>query len=125
MYQYYGTAVSNFQKYLKDNKVSYKKYFYVIRPLLACQWIEERNCPPPVLFSKLVESVLEEKMKVSINRLLEEKIRMKESDKGEKIQAINDYIEEKLIYYKEKISNMKDDRNSDWNELNKVFLKNI
>lgn len=39
--------------------MKYKKYFYVLRPLLACKWIEEKKCPPPVLFDELV---IEEKL---------------------------------------------------------------
>lgn len=63
MYHYYGTARKNFIEYLQGEDVKYKKYFYVLRPILACKWIEERRCPPPVLFSELMGSVLEEEMK--------------------------------------------------------------
>lgn len=45
MYHYYGTAKSNFVEFLQGEDVKYKKYFYVIRPLLACRWIEEKECP--------------------------------------------------------------------------------
>lgn len=50
LYHYYGTANKNYHEYLLDSMVKYKKYFYVLRPILACKWIEERKCPPPVLF---------------------------------------------------------------------------
>lgn len=60
LYHYYGTAKKNFLEYLQGDIVNYKKYFYVIRPVLACKWIEEHACPPPVLFSQLVEAELAE-----------------------------------------------------------------
>ena len=44
MYHYYGTARKNFIEYLQGENVKYKKYFYVLRPILACKWIEERRC---------------------------------------------------------------------------------
>lgn len=33
-----------------------KKYFYVLRPLLACRWITQT--PPPMLFPELMEAGL-------------------------------------------------------------------
>lgn len=125
MYSYYGTAKSNFYEYLQDDYVKYKKYFYVIRPILACKWIEERKCPPPVLFSKLVENTLEEHMKPIIKELLEVKVTMKESDKGKKLVELNNYIENKLDYYKDYIASQEDDREPSWDRLNKLFLSSM
>ena len=34
-------------------EVKLKKYFYALRPLLACKWILDRNETPPMEFSKL------------------------------------------------------------------------
>ena len=48
LYHYYGAAAKNYREYLLDDMVKYKKYFYVLRPILACKWIEEKKCPPPV-----------------------------------------------------------------------------
>lgn len=101
--------------------VKYKKYFYVLRPILACKWIEEKKCPPPVLFDELFNTVLEEDMKVAVQDLLAKKVKMSESDKAPKIDVINKYIEEKLTYYKELVDSMSDDRNPDWNPLENIF----
>ncbi|MDP4178621.1 MAG: nucleotidyltransferase domain-containing protein [Bacillota bacterium] len=125
MYHYYGTAKSNFYEFLQDEYVKYKKYFYVIRPLLACKWIEEKACPPPVLFDTLVQTMVDDKMKVLIYKLLEIKKNKNEADKGKRIIEINQYIEDRIAYYKDFISEYKDDRNADWHELNQVFMKNI
>lgn len=125
MYHYYGTANKNYHEYLLDDMVKYKKYFYVLRPILACKWIEERKCPPPVLFAELFNTVLEEEMKNSVNELLEKKVKMSESDKAPKIEKINQYIENKLTYYKGLINTMKDDRNADWKPLEDAFVKII
>ncbi len=125
MYHYYGTANKNYHEYLMEDMVKYKKYFYVLRPILACKWIEEKKCPPPVLFSDLMNVVLEEDMKVAVEELLAKKVKMSESDKAPKLEKINQYIEEKLTYYKELLETMSDDRNPDWEPLNEVFVRMV
>ena len=125
MYHYYGTANKNYHEYLMEDMVKYKKYFYVLRPILACKWIEEKKCPPPVLFDELFDSVLEEDMKPVIADLLTKKVQMSESDKAPKIEKVNQYVEEKLIYYKNLLEGMDDDRNPDWEPLEEVFKKVI
>lgn len=125
MYHYYGTANKNYHEYLMEDMVKYKKYFYVLRPILACKWIEEKKCPPPVLFDELFDSVLEEDMKPVIADLLTKKVQMSESDKAPKIEKVNQYVEEKLIYYKNLLEGMYDDRNPDWEPLEEVFKKVI
>lgn len=37
MYHYYGTARKNYHEHLTNDFVKYKKYFYVLRPILACR----------------------------------------------------------------------------------------
>lgn len=121
MYQYYGTASKNYQAYLTGDLVKYKKYFYVLRPLLACKWIEEKKCPPPVLFDELFRIVLEDDMKPAVTDLLAKKVQMAEAEKAPRIDVINHYIEEKLRYYKALLEHMEDDRNTDWEPLEAAF----
>nr|MDE7476631.1 nucleotidyltransferase domain-containing protein [Lachnospiraceae bacterium] len=78
MYHYYGTARKNYHEHLTAEFVQYKKYFYVLRPILACKWIEKKACPPPVLFQELADEVLEDEMKDIVNQLLETKKQMVE-----------------------------------------------
>lgn len=123
MYHYYGTAAKNFSEYLQEDQVKYKKYFYVLRPLLACEWIKEKKCPPPVLFDALCESVLEENMRPLVDELLTLKKQMGEGERGKRLDELNEYIGRKLSYYKEAISRMPDDRKPDWGLLNDIFRR--
>lgn len=123
MYHYYGTANKNYHQHLQNDMVKYKKYFYVLRPILACKWIEKKKCPPPVLFQNLVDEVLEEDMRKTVEQLIEQKTKMVEAEKGKRIEKLNTYIAENLAYFKAKVDAMEDDRNTDWNELNKVFQR--
>lgn len=121
MYHYYGTARKNYEAYLMEDMVKYKKYFYVLRPILACKWIEKKKCPPPVLFQTLAEEILEKEMKPAVDRLVEAKLQMTESEKRGKIQELNDYIQENLENYQALLSEMPEDRNKDWEPLNRSF----
>ena len=123
LYHYYGTASKNYHTYLREDMVKYKKYFYVLRPILACKWIEEKKCPPPVLFSELYEAVLEEEMKPAVEDLVAKKMNMTEAEKAPKIEILNRYIEEKLEYYKVFSEAMEDDRTLEWEPLEDGFRR--
>lgn len=125
LYHYYGTANKNYHEYLTGDLVKYKKYFYVLRPLLACKWIEEKKCPPPVLFEELRSGVLEEGMQALVEELLAKKVTMSEADLAPRIDEINAYIEEKLTYYKQVVESMKDDRRPEWEPLESAFREMI
>lgn len=64
-------------------------------------------------------------MKVEVEKLLAKKVKMSESDKAPKIEKINQYIEEKLEYYKKFLETMPDDRNPDWELLDEVFFNMV
>ena len=121
MYHYYGTARKNYEAYLMEDMVKYKKYFYVLRPILACKWIEKKKCPPPVLFQTLAEEIVEKEMKPAVDRLVEAKLQMTESEKRGKIQELNDYIQENLEHYQALLRQTPEDRNKDWEPLNRSF----
>ena len=125
MYHYYGTANKNYQEHLRKDLVKYKKYFYVLRPILVCKWIEEKRCPPPVRFEELFHSVLEEDLKESVEDLLKKKVQMSESEKAPKIEKINEYIEKNLVYYKQLLKEMVDDKKTDWEPLEKTFREMV
>jgi predicted nucleotidyltransferase len=60
MHHYFHMAEGNYRQYLKGDRVWIKKYFYVLRPILACNWIEQDLGPVPTEFSKLVDKVVED-----------------------------------------------------------------
>jgi predicted nucleotidyltransferase len=43
LHHYLHMAEGNFRVYLHGERVRLKKYFYVLRPVLACQWVESRT----------------------------------------------------------------------------------
>jgi predicted nucleotidyltransferase len=97
MYHYLSMAQNNFRKYLKEEQVLVKKYFYVLRPVLACLWIERGLGVVPMEFSRLVDRVVEDgPLKDEIGLLLKAKIGGAELDRGPRNQVISDFLEQEL-----------------------------
>jgi predicted nucleotidyltransferase len=97
LYHYLHMAQNNYRKYLKDETVWIKKYFYVLRPVLACLWIEQGHGVVPIEFGKLVERVIAEPiLKAEIDGLLKLKRAGAELDQGPKKPVISAFLEREL-----------------------------
>jgi predicted nucleotidyltransferase len=97
LYHYLHMARGNFREYLQGDIVWVKKYFYVLRPILAMKWIEEGRGIAPTDFNMAVEKVaLSSELKEAIAKLLESKRIGNELDRGEKIPVISNFIESEL-----------------------------
>jgi predicted nucleotidyltransferase len=93
-YHYLQMARGNFREYLKGELVTVKKYFYVLRPLLAIRWIEERDDIVPMDFGIMVgDLVIEPELRSAIEKLIERKKQGDELDREPKIPVINEYIQ--------------------------------
>jgi len=108
---------------LQNDQIKYKKYFYALRPLLACKYIEEHHCPPPVLFDQLLEIVLPTDLRTGINDLLEKKKVTDEKDLNPQIPVIYDFISSELNRQKEFVDALTDDHNKNWEMLNQIFIE--
>lgn len=122
LYHYLHMAEGNFREYLQRENVRVKKYFYVLRPILACQWIENENTMPPIEFRKLVDSQLKvSELKNEIENLLIRKINGEELNTEPKIKVINDYLIEKLNYYNNFSKQISEKKQIDTSKLNELF----
>ncbi|MDN3511806.1 MAG: nucleotidyltransferase domain-containing protein [Candidatus Jettenia sp.] len=109
LYHYLHMAEGNFREYLKGEIVWVKKYFYVLRPILACKWIEAGYGVVPMEFEVLVDRIITSReLKEAIRGLLERKKEGQELDKGPKIPPISEFIEVEL----ERLLGKKPDGNS-------------
>lgn len=96
-HHYVAMARKNFRGYLQGEEVRYKKYLYVLRPLLAARWIREQGGVPPMRFAELAQaSVLEPALIDEINRLLEVKMRAGETATSARWPGLHRFIEEEL-----------------------------
>ena len=122
LWHYLHMAEGNYREFLKGDMVKAKKYFYVLRPILACRWILEKECPPPMLFSELMESQLPERLKPTVRQLLALKMNSPEVKMIPRIDLLNDYLEQSITEIKEQIERLPRQAPQGWDELDKLFL---
>jgi uncharacterized protein len=97
LYHYLNMAKGNYRDYLQNEQVKIKKYFYVLRPILACKWIQKYNSIPPLEFQLLIEEIVPEGiLKTEINKLLERKKKGDELDFEPRIEIINQFIKREV-----------------------------
>ena len=122
LYHYLSTAKSNYREYLKGEMVKYKKYFYVLRPLLACKWILAEGTPPPMEFRVLMEKYLDEDLKPDVEKLLDLKMNAPEVAVGKRFDRVNDYLDRTIAEIEDIVAELQDDKIGSWDELNDIFL---
>jgi predicted nucleotidyltransferase len=96
-HHYVSMARKNFREHLRGEEVRYKKYLYVLRPLLAARWIRDGQGVPPMRFAALAEATLDDRALLhEINRLLKVKMRAGEAATSPRWRGIHDFIEREL-----------------------------
>ncbi len=129
LHHYLNMAKGNYRDYLQDEYVKIKKYFYVLRPLLACMWIEKYNTNPPILFQEMVDDLLSDTdIKTEILELLRRKIAGEELNNEKRINVLNQFIEEKFEYLTEfakSCASEIDDPTARLDELYRKYLKMV
>ncbi len=96
-HHYLHMAKGNFRGYLQGESVRLKKYLYVLRPVLACLWIERDLGVVPMRFEELVAGVVDDpELRDAIDRLLVIKRGANESEYGAAIPSLNDFIASEL-----------------------------
>lgn len=103
-YHYSHMARRNAREYLDGAQVRLKKYFYVLRPLLAIRYLEAGLGPPPVRFEALVEAVAPPALRPDIAALLERKRHTGELGHGDPIPSINAFIADELERHQSQFS---------------------
>ena len=101
MYHYLSMAKGNFNEFLKDrDRVKIKKYFYVLRPVLACDWIANKKTFPPIEFDRLVDSQVKDgEVRAAIDDLLVRKMAGEELSEEPRIDVLNDMLAEKIKHF--------------------------
>ncbi len=99
-HHYASMAKKNFREHLQADEVRYKKYLYVLRPLLAARWIRSEGTVPPMRFAELAQHMLDATRDAAlideINALLEVKMRAGEAATSPRWPGIHAFIEAEL-----------------------------
>ncbi len=93
MYHYMSMADRNRKSYLDKEEIKLKRYFYMLRPVLACMWIERGFGIPPIEFKKLLNRLLPDgEPRLAIDALTERKMNSDEADVGAQVPIISNFI---------------------------------
>jgi len=121
IYHYRSMAKTNYRGYLIADMVPLKKYFYVLRPLLATRWIETYRTAPPIEFSALLHLLPKEGgLLEEIQGLLERKKVALEKELAPRIDKLNEFIESELARL-ENFSVEKEQKVGGMEQLNALF----
>ena len=123
IYHYLHMAKGNFREYLKKEQVPLKKYFYVLRPLLAIMWLEKYNEPAPIEFDTLRKLVADNtQLNQAISALLASKRVSLEKEYIKSVPVINEFIESELARHENYTSKF-ETRDVDFEVLNQLFVE--
>jgi len=126
LHHYLHMAEGNYQAYLLKEIVRIKKYFYVLRPILACDWILQTNTMAPVEFDKLLESqVKEQNVKTEIQKLLTRKMAGEELNEEPKIEILNDFLDRKIKFYNKYVNSIEKSDPPETARLDSLFKQTI
>ncbi|MBB5017174.1 hypothetical protein HNQ59_000436 [Chitinivorax tropicus] len=96
-HHYQAMAIKNNREHLTGDLVKLKKYLYVLRPILAMNWIDAGLGKPPMRFAELVEGTITESALLDeINALLKVKMQAGEAASGPRWPLIHAFIDKHL-----------------------------
>ncbi|WP_346355283.1 nucleotidyltransferase domain-containing protein [Azotosporobacter soli] len=123
LHHYLSMAASNYRDYLKGETVKAKKYFYVLRPILACLWLQRETSQPPLEFQTLLATQLADRpdLTAQIEALLERKIAGGELDLEARLDDLNQFIETSLRELTDYARQMPSDPVCELERLNELF----
>ena len=124
MYHYMSMADRNRRSYLEKEKIKLKRYFYMLRPVLACMWIDQGFGTPPIEFEKLLDRLLPDgELRAEIDALKERKKKADESEMIFPIPIISNFITTQMEQFTEATKETQFTKR--WEPLDQMFRKTI
>jgi predicted nucleotidyltransferase len=122
MYHYLSMAKNNYTDHLDKEYVRIKKYFYALRPLLACNFIEQTRKVPPIEFDALVNARdLDDILLFEIGQLLTRKRSGEELDLEPRNLVLNEFIESEINRFNTVANDLEVGQTKDLEPLNQLF----
>jgi len=97
---YRSMAKKHYLEHVKDREtVNSKKFLYVLRPLLAAQWIHQYGTFPPVAFRELIGSMFDQNnsTRVEIEKLISLKMTQNEQGDVPAAEYLTVFIQEEIV----------------------------
>lgn len=121
---YLSMAYNTFRDDLQSDQVKMKRYFYALRPILACLWIIERQSVPPMGFEHLCVLITDPKVQHSIDDLMAQKLVADEKAMITPVALLNDWLTTTLSFCKAQIPLLPSVKQETGN-LDQIFRKYI
>jgi predicted nucleotidyltransferase len=121
---YLSMAHNTLRDDLQTEQVKLKRYFYALRPALACLWIVEKQSVPAMEFQHLRVMISDNKVQNAIDELLETKKMADEKAMITPVPLLNQWLSDTLDWCKDRIPNLPSPKRYP-DELNKIFRKYI
>lgn len=126
IYHYLNMARKNYRNFLQGTEVKIKKYFYVLRPLLACKWIEKYHTVPPIRFQELLDDIVPNgKLKDEVVQLLQRKLKGDELDLEPRVDTIHHFVEVEIERIDAYAKSLKVDVKDSTEKLNELFRNTL
>ena len=123
LYHYYSIAKGVYATHFKEDQVILKKYFYVVRPLLAGAYVLGEEDIPPMAFEELAKEYLPLNLRYDIDHLLAIKKSSGEKVIGDRIPIIDEWIESELERLYGKLNELPKLESKSDKELTELFYK--
>ena len=121
---YLSMAHNTLRDDLQTEQVKLKRYFYALRPALACLWIVKKQTVPPMEFEPLRVMITDIEVQNAIDDLLKRKKLADEKALIPPVPVLNQWLSDTLDWCKERISALPSERKPP-DELNNIFRKYI
>jgi hypothetical protein len=126
LHHYLSMARKNRAAYLGRPRVRWKKYLYVVRPLLAARWVAAGRGPAPTPFATLLDTLTpdEAPLRTAIDALLAKKATAGEAADGPpvpELEAFADAEPDRLAAHAAGLPTAA----VDWDALNQLFRRTV
>ncbi|KMN83298.1 hypothetical protein VK98_03530 [Chromobacterium sp. LK11] len=111
-WHYLSAARKNYRGRKREEQLRLKKYLYVLRPLLAAQWLRRWRSQPPLWLEELAGGALDDaRLREELAGLLALKVAGGAPEYGPATPGLHDYIEREMQAYE---AMARPSRHSDW-----------
>lgn len=125
VYHYLSMASKDMETLREKREIKLKKYFYMLRSLLASKWVMLYHEKPPILLSELLTLVKNEAIQREVDKLLEIKKAGDESTKIVGNKIINEFIFDTKKEVEKMVKEIPNSKNTDLKFLDKFFLDKV
>lgn len=121
---YLSMAHNTLTQDLQTEQVKLKRYFYALRPALACLWIIENHSVPPMEFAPLRVLIRDETVQQAIDEIMAQKQLALEKAFIARVTVLNNWLTDVLGYCKEQVALLESNKQT-IGELDELFRNYI